>query len=108
MHRVTGVLGRVRYRVEGRDLRLRVQLLPGASIEGVSLVVRVGPGDVEAARVPLDRAGEEVEMRAPLMPGTGFEGGWRLDVERGGAVEERAPGEGSFPLPAPREEPPGA
>jgi len=118
MHRVSGVLDRVRWRVDGGDLRVRVRLAPGAAAEGATLALRIGPDDA-VARAPLSGAergplawngaapadagsyerGEAIDVRVPLAAIGSAPGGarsWHLEVERGGSVEERAPVEGVF------------
>jgi len=101
MHRVTGVLGRVTWRVDGPDLRVRIRLRPGAPRGGAALVLRPGAtGDSAASRVALEGHDRDdaVEIRVPITAILSAEGArrFRLDVERGGAVEERAPDSGAF------------
>jgi hypothetical protein len=115
MHRVSGILERIRWRTEGGDLLVRIRLVPGVSREGA--VVMLAAGEGRSVRIPLDGAdrggltwedgssgglyerGEAVDVRIPLalLPGRA----WRLEVRRGEVVEERAPHEGWFDAAGP-------
>ncbi|HTM01379.1 MAG TPA: glycoside hydrolase family 57 protein [Candidatus Omnitrophota bacterium] len=116
MHRVSGVLERIRWRIRGDDLLVRIRLVPGASREGA--VLRLAAGE-RSGRIPLDGAdrgalawedgssggsyerGEAVDVRIPLALLPEGRRAWRLEVGRGEAVEERAPHEGWFDAAGP-------
>lgn len=130
MHRVSGILDRIRWRLDGGDLRVRVRLVDGSGKEGERLVFRIGAHaalGIDLARAgggPLDwergapadpgswERGEAIDVRIPLaVVPAGGDRSWSLEVERAGVVEERAPREGSFPAAQAselREESPGA
>jgi len=92
MHRVTGLIRRVRWRVEGRELVVR--LLASAAPAGAEVVVRFG--DSIAARVALPENGPHViDRRVPIPDGVRA---WGIEIVGGGAVEERVPIEGDFPI----------
>lgn len=97
MHRVSGVIGMVRYRLAGGDLRVRVEPREGALGEGGSLRIRLDRGNSPGA-IRLDGT-SPLLISVPLAQcPVGPEGvlQWRLELERAGAVEERAPRDGWF------------
>lgn len=126
MHATTGLLARLRFGVDERYLYVRVDWRAGARREGARLRL-VFPGPPEQALVlPLDR-GEGVpvweeegteepgsfavdrvaEIRVPFArlrarPGSVL--GFRVEVEREGAVLERAPRTGVLAAPVPSKE----
>jgi alpha-amylase/alpha-mannosidase (GH57 family) len=123
MHRTSGLLAAARFSAGDGALRARIGIAPGASRKGAALVIRFGEDGALAARLPLD--GPEAGPLAWEGPGSGtggeetggYSGGewiaaqiplrriprdgrgealWRVEVERGGKVEERVPREGWF------------
>jgi hypothetical protein len=121
MHRTSGLLAAVRGSWGDEALRVRIAITPGASRNGAVLVLRFGEDGSLAARLPLDgpdsgplgwegpqtgagggepgsyARGAWLEAMIPLgrIPRDGRGGVvWRVELERGGKVEERAPREG--------------
>jgi len=126
MHATTGFLARVRFGVDERHLYVRADWRTGAPREGARLrVIFPGPPE-QALLLPLDRgegeprwegegAGEAgafavdrvAELRVPFArlrarPGSVL--GFRVEVEREGAVLERAPRAGVLAAPVPSKE----
>ncbi|MGE5178647.1 MAG: glycoside hydrolase [Bacteroidota bacterium] len=95
MHRVARTLERVRYRVQGDGLVVRVVPAPDANRASASVLIRLAPSGAEAGRASWGAA-QPIELHVPLPDSAGASAAWWLEVERGGAVEERAPAEGVF------------
>jgi alpha-amylase/alpha-mannosidase (GH57 family) len=103
MHRVTGWIGVVRWRVENGDVVARVDGNRDATAPRGTLVFRTADGR-EVGRASIGDSGAPVVVRIrreQLVPN----GAFQVELERNGKVEERAPREGAFHVPATMESP---
>ncbi|HEV8128360.1 MAG TPA: glycoside hydrolase family 57 protein [Candidatus Eisenbacteria bacterium] len=98
MHRVTGWIELVRWRVANGEVLVRVDGNRDVMGAGATLVVRASDGG-EAARVPIGDSGAPLVARIRLDQ-LGPDAAFRVELERHGKVEERAPREGEFHAPA--------
>jgi alpha-amylase/alpha-mannosidase (GH57 family) len=103
MHRVTGWLAVVRWRVENGEVVARVDGNRDATGSGGTLVFRTADGR-EVERVPIGDSGAPVVVRIRLDQ-LGPNAAFRVELERHGKVEERVPREGEFHAPATIESP---